>query len=103
MVGGKRFEDIKNMSENEIIDLTLKDIETIIGKNNLKVEFFKLWEKAIPNYKVGHLKIVKNIMEEINKQDRIYLNSNAYKGVSFNDCIKNSKELAVSLHYKNAK
>ena len=100
MVGGKRFEDIKNMSENEIIDLTLKDIETIIGKNDLKVEFFKLWKQAIPNYKVGHLKIVKNIMEELNKQDRIYLNSNAYKGVSFNDCIKNSKELAVSLKYQ---
>ena len=100
MVGGKRFEDIKNMSENEIIEITLNDIETIIGKNNLKVEFFKLWKKAIPNYKVGHLKIVKNIMEEINKQDKIYLNSNAYKGVSFNDCIKNSKELAVNFKYK---
>jgi len=39
-------------------------------------------------------------MEEANKIDNLYLNSNAYKGVSFNDCIKNSKELAINLNYR---
>jgi oxygen-dependent protoporphyrinogen oxidase len=100
MVGGKRFEDIKNMSEKEILNFVLDDIKTIVGENNLKFEFFKLWEKGIPNYGVGHLQIVKNIMEEANKIDNLYLNSNAYKGVSFNDCIKNSKELAINLNYR---
>jgi oxygen-dependent protoporphyrinogen oxidase len=60
-----------------------------------------LWKQAIPNYKVGHLEIVKNIMNEANKIDNLYLNSNAYKGVSFNDCIKNSKNLAISIRYEN--
>ena len=101
MVGGKRFEKIKEMSKDEIIEMVNKDIEKIIGKNNLKFEFFKMWKNAIPNYKVGHIKIVKNIMNEVNKIDNLYLNSNAYKGVSFNDCIKNSKELAVSIGYQN--
>ena len=100
MVGGKRFEKIKEMSQEEIIEMTTKDIEKIIGKNNLKFEFFKMWQKAIPNYKVGHKQIVQNIAKEINKIDNIYLNSNAYKGVSFNDCIKNSKELAVNIKYQ---
>jgi len=59
MVGGKRFEDIKNMSEKEILNFVLDDIKTIIGENNLKFEFFKLWEKGIPNYGVGHLQIIK--------------------------------------------
>jgi oxygen-dependent protoporphyrinogen oxidase len=101
MVGGKRFEAIKDMSKEEIIDMTLKNIETIVGKNNLKLEFFKLYKKGIPNYKVGHLEIVKNIAKEVNQIDKIYLNSNAYKGVSFNDCIKNSKALAVSIKYES--
>ena len=57
-------------------------------------------ENGIPNYKVGHLDIVKNIAKEINQIENLYLNSNAYKGVSFNDCIKNSKELAVSINYQ---
>ena len=100
MVGGQRYKDILNMTKEEIINSTLKDIEKIVGKNNLKVEFFKLHEKGIPNYNVGHLQNVKNILQEAKKHN-IYLNSNAYKGVSFNDCIKNSKELAISLVYEN--
>jgi oxygen-dependent protoporphyrinogen oxidase len=101
MVGGKRFEKIKKLSQEEIIEIVKEDVEKIIGKNSLKFEFFKLWENAIPNYKVGHLEIVKNIMNEANKIDNLYLNSNAYKGVSFNDCIKNSKNLAISIRYEN--
>jgi len=101
MVGGKRFEKIKELSQEEIIEIVKEDIEKIIGKNSLKFEFFKLWENAIPNYKVGHLNIVRDIMLEANKIDNLYLNSNAYKGVSFNDCIKNSKNLAGSIRYEN--
>ena len=97
MVGGKRFEKIRDMSEKEIVEMVNKDIQKIIGKNDLKFEFFKMWHNAIPNYKVGHLGIVKNIMNEVNKIDNLYLNSNAYKGVSFNDCIKNSKNLAIKI------
>ena len=103
MVGGKRFEKIKEMSQKEIVEMVTKDVEKIIGKNNLKFEFFKMWNNAIPNYKVGHLNIVKNIMNEVNKIDNLYLNSNAYKGVSFNDCIKNSKNLAVNIKYESEK
>jgi len=99
MVGGKRFEKIREMNQEEIVEMVTKDVEKIIGKNDLKFEFFKMWNNAIPNYKVGHLGIVKNVMNEANKIDNLYLNSNAYKGVSFNDCIKNSKALAVSLKY----
>ncbi|NPA55454.1 MAG: protoporphyrinogen oxidase [Epsilonproteobacteria bacterium] len=101
MVGGERFRGILEMSKEEIIQMTLNDIEQIIPNHNLKVEFFKLWKQAIPNYKVGHLKIVRNILDEVNKIDDLYLNSNAYRGVSFNDCIKNSKELAASIKYDN--
>jgi len=100
MVGGKRFENIKNMSPEEIIAMSLEDIQNIIGENNLEVEFFKLWKNAIPNYKVGHIEIVENIARELNQIENLYLNSNAYKGVSFNDCIKHSKELAVSIKYQ---
>ena len=45
MVGGQRYKNILDMSEDEIIQNTLKDIEKIVGKNNLKVEFFKLHKK----------------------------------------------------------
>ena len=99
MVGGQRFKEIAEMRENDIIKFTMEEIEKIVGKNNLKIEFFKMHKKGIPNYGVGHIKIVKNIMEEVNQIENLYLNSNAYKGVSFNDCIKNSKNLAGNIVY----
>ena len=97
MVGGQRFKEIVEMRENDIIKFTMEDIEKIVGKNNLKIEFFKMHKKGIPNYGVGRIEIVKNIMEEVNQIENLYLNSNAYKGVSFNDCIKNSKNLAGNI------
>jgi oxygen-dependent protoporphyrinogen oxidase len=100
MVGGQRYKNILEMSEKEIIENTLKDIETIIGKNNLKVKFIKIHKRGIPNYKVGHLKILENINKTLQNIDNLYFNSNAYKGVSFNDCIKNSKQLAIELIYQ---
>jgi len=101
MIGGKRFEKIKELSQEEIVKMVFDDLEQIIGPNDLKFEFFKMWNNAIPNYKVGHLAVVKDITQEMNKIPNLYLNSNAYKGVSFNDCVKNAKELAKNIKNEN--
>jgi oxygen-dependent protoporphyrinogen oxidase len=97
MVGGERFKEIVNMKKDEIIQFTMEEINKIVGKHNLKIKFFKLHKKGIPNYGIGHITKVKKIMEEVDKIENLYLNSNAYKGVSFNDCIKNSKNLVENI------
>ena len=53
-------------------------------------------KNAIPNYSLGHQKLVEEIMNEA-KNVNVYLIGNAYNGVSFNDCIKNSYELAQKI------
>ena len=100
MAGGARFPEIKEMDEEEIIELAKKDIEKITGAKNPKITWLKLHKKAIPNYSLGHQNLVKEIFEEAKKAG-IILTGNAYNGVSFNDCIKNSYELAQQIKEGN--
>ena len=96
MVGGERF-DVRHLSQEEIIDMTRKDIETITGATKLQCEYFRLWSEAIPQYEVGHLKRVAEVQEALKECEGVSLNSNALKGVSFNDCISNAKKIAQSV------
>ena len=100
MAGGARFPEIKEMDEEEIIELAKKDIEKITGAKNPKITWLKLHKKAIPNYSLGHQNLIKKIFEEAKKAG-IILTGNAYKGVSFNDCIKNSYELSQQIKEGN--
>jgi len=100
MVGGARYPDIKDMSEDEIIEIAKKDVYEIIKNANPKITWIKMHKKAIPNYSIGHGKLVENIMQEAEKLG-VYLAGNAYYGVSFNDCIKNSYTLAEKIKEEN--
>jgi oxygen-dependent protoporphyrinogen oxidase len=96
MLGGARYPQIKDMNEKEIIDLAIREVEEITGAKNPKITWCKLHKNAIANYSLGHQKLVDEIFNEA-KKERIYLHGNSYKGISFNDCIKNSYELAEEL------
>ncbi len=100
MVGGARYPNIKNLSEDKIIEIAKKDVEKMTNAKNPKFSWIKMHKNAIPNYSLGHQKLIEEIFDEAKKID-IILAGNAYKGVSFNDCIKNSFELAKEL--KNEK
>jgi len=100
MIGGARFPEIKEMSEEEIIETAKKDVYKILKNANPKITWIKVHKNAIANYSLGHQKLVKKIIDEAKKLN-IYLTGNAYNGISFNDCIKNSFELAKEL--KNEK
>ena len=100
MLGGARFPEIKDMSEEEIIEIAKNDIYKILKNAKPKVTWIKIHKKAIANYSLGHQNLIREIMDEAEKFN-IYLTGNAYNGVSFNDCIKNSYELAKEL--KNEK
>jgi len=100
MLGGARYPEIKDLSEKEIITLAKKEVEKITGAKNPKIEWIKLHKKAIPNYSLNHQKLVDEIFREAKKLG-IYITGNAYKGVSFNDCVKNSFKLAQKIKVEN--
>ena len=92
MIGGQRSPKLALQNEESLINSALKGIKETMGVDEKPdMLYVKKHEKGIPNYKVGHIKIVENIMNEVDKIDGLFLNSNAYKGIGLNDCVSNSK------------
>ena len=52
------------------------------------------YEKGIPQYLVGHGRLLESVAARLSGLPGLYLNSNAYRGVSLNDCVRESKAAA---------
>ncbi len=52
------------------------------------------WQRAIPQYHIGHLERVAWIEERLARHPGLFLGGNAYRGVALNDCIEQAGLLA---------
>ncbi|MFH2035507.1 MAG: protoporphyrinogen oxidase [Candidatus Zixiibacteriota bacterium] len=98
MIGGDGNHNIKNQSNEEILSEVISDLNDIIGISEEPVitRIYR-WNKAIPQFKIGHANIIKNIESELNKIGNLYITGNAYYGIGLNDCIKQSHKVAQIL------
>jgi oxygen-dependent protoporphyrinogen oxidase len=55
------------------------------------------WDRAIPQYHVGHLARLGWIEQRVAALPGLYLGGNAYRGVAINDCIEQAGRLAESV------
>ncbi len=55
------------------------------------------WDRAIPQYRVGHLERVAWIDRRAAALPGLYLAGNAYRGVALNDCVEQAERLAERL------
>jgi oxygen-dependent protoporphyrinogen oxidase len=95
MIGGQRQPALALKPDAELIALARDGLATTMGvTREADVTFLKRWERGIPNYKVGHLKYVNGIFDQLKAHPGLFLNSNAYYGIGVNDCVANSKTCA---------
>jgi oxygen-dependent protoporphyrinogen oxidase len=52
------------------------------------------WERAIPQYHLGHLQRVASIEERATRYSGLFLTGNAYHGVALNDCTEQAESIA---------
>lgn len=52
------------------------------------------WERAIPQYDLGHLDRVARIDERVSRHPGLFLGGNAYRGVALNDCTEQGQLVA---------
>lgn len=52
------------------------------------------WDRAIPQYHVGHLQRVAVIEQRVSRHPGLFLGGNAYHGVALNDCTEQAEVLA---------
>ncbi len=94
MLGGIRHPEAIEGSETEVIGRALDAIRGPLGiKGEPHWSKMVRWERAIPQYHLGHQALVATIREPLEDKG-LFLHGNAYEGVSVNDCIRTSGALA---------
>ncbi|HID97887.1 MAG TPA: protoporphyrinogen oxidase [Thermodesulfobacteriaceae bacterium] len=98
LVGGARTPDLARLQDRSVLDLVLRELKDLIGLKNIP-EFIKIfrWEEAIPQYMVGHSALENQIQSGLATHTGLFIRCNWIGGVSLNDCIANSQDLAEEL------
>jgi len=101
MVGGARAQDLALLDDEKLISTVRDELADIMGLR-AEPDFIKIyrWEKAIPQYLIGHYKKLEMLDKAASAHENFYLTGNAYRGVAVNDCIANSNKLAEEIALK---
>ncbi len=97
-VGGARHPDLALLDDEKLINMLMSELSGIL-KIKGDPDFMRIfrWQKAIPQYLIGHHEKLKMLDDELLKYKGLYLTGNAYRGVSVNDCIANNMVLAEKI------
>lgn len=98
MVGGDGDHDSMHLSDDELIGCVTKDLDSILGLSGeaSKVKLYR-WRHGIPQFKIGHGKIMAEIEQRLQEQPGLHLSGNAYYGIGLNDCVKQSYKVAKGI------
>lgn len=98
IVGGARSEEVALLPDDKLMDIVMAELSSIMGIKS-DPDFVRIyrWEKAIPQYQVGHAARLELIRKELAAHPGLVLGGNAYRGVSLNDCIENGYRIADEL------
>jgi len=98
---GRAGQDIP-WNENELLELAREELKLTLGisAEPLLSRVF-MWEKAMPQYNLGHPEILKRIEAALESHPGLALAGNGYRGIGIPDCI-HSGELAVKKIVENS-
>lgn len=93
-IGGTLDPALAKLSEPEIIQAVNQDLKKTILRPETKAEpkviAVHVWDKAIPQYEIGHFQRLATIETELQKSQGLYISANFIGGVALGDCIKRS-------------
>ncbi|GBO56558.1 protoporphyrinogen IX oxidase, aerobic, HemY [Pseudanabaena sp. lw0831] len=100
-IGGTLDPALAKLSESEIIAAVHQDLKKTILRSDTKVEpkaiAVHVWDKAIPQYEIGHLERIATVEAELQKSKGLYVSANFIGGVALGDCIKRSLQEASKI------
>ncbi len=92
---GRAGQDIP-WDEQDLLELAKEELKLSLGVTSEPlVERVFMWDKAMPQYNLGHPEILKKIDDAIENHPALALAGNGYRGIGIPDCI-HSGELAVN-------
>jgi oxygen-dependent protoporphyrinogen oxidase len=91
---GRAGQDIP-WNESELLDLAKEELKLTLGITSAPfLHRVFMWDKAMPQYNLGHPELLKRIDTALEKHRGLALAGNGYRGIGIPDCIR-SGELAV--------
>jgi oxygen-dependent protoporphyrinogen oxidase len=98
MIGGQRAPELVSLDAPGLVATARSGLETTMGIDRAPdVTHVQRWPRGIPSYRPGHLAAVEFIFARLARIPGLHLNCNAYRGVSMNDCARESRELALRI------
>jgi oxygen-dependent protoporphyrinogen oxidase len=95
LCGGWHRGDVVGWEDARLLEAMRAELRLAMGIAAAPV-FHRIirWERAIPQYHVGHLERVAWIEQRLSSHPGLFLGGNAYRGVALNDCTEQAEGLA---------
>jgi oxygen-dependent protoporphyrinogen oxidase len=94
-IGGARNTEAARLADAELVTLVHSDLQKVLGiSGEPQVVAITRWERAIPQYNIGHAGRVLRIEELLRARAGLHLIGKYLHGVSTGDCIKEADRLA---------
>ncbi len=97
-VGGALQQDVFEMSDEQIECCMWEDLHTYLGLKSVPLlSLITRFPRSMPQYKIGHLDLVKSIRSKLASYPGLELAGNAYDGVGLPDCIRSGENAATEV------
>ncbi len=94
-IGGETDQAAFDLSDDELLAIVHRDLQTVLGITGEPRRLpITRWQRAIPQYNLGHAARVAAIEAALSQQPGLWLVGNYLRGVAIGDCLKRGKELA---------
>lgn len=99
-VGGALQPELLKLTDNELLLRVQKDLHDLLGIQQapLFTEISR-WEKAMPQYHLGHMERVQRIDQRVAALPGLVLAGNAYTGLGIPDCIRSGEAAADQINF----
>jgi oxygen-dependent protoporphyrinogen oxidase len=95
MCGGWQCPEVAAWDDKQLLDAMRRELRLALGITAAPVWHHIIrWERAIPQYHVGHLEGLARIEKRVARYPGLFLGGNAYRGVALNDCTEQAIVLA---------
>jgi protoporphyrinogen/coproporphyrinogen III oxidase len=98
MCGGWHRAEVAGWDDERLVPAVRDDLRQALGIQAAPVLHHVIrWDRAIPQYHVGHTTRVARIEERAARHAGLFLGGNAYHGVALNDCTEQGERLAAAV------
>ena len=95
MVGGARSPQTARLRTGDLTSVVKAELQRTIHQSAPPdFNLITRWERAIPQYRPGHGRLLKDIDGQAGRHSGLFLTGNAYRGIGVNDCVRSAVELA---------